>query len=441
MVRFLHIADIHLGYQQYGLSERFDDFSRTFIDLVEEALRREVDFVLLAGDLFHKRAVNPLAMRVAVAGLETLQDANVPVLAVEGNHEKAYYRDQYSWLEFLDAMRYLQLLNPMFEKGKAVLVAHGEGGGAFVDVADGVRVYGLKYYGSSTSKALASFADALDAVDNSEVTYSILMMHAGLEGQLAHTGRLRMSDLAPLQEVIDYVALGHIHKPYRVNDWIFNPGSPESCSIQEAVMWPNRGALFVEVHPEVDPPHQVQTIVPTRRPFHRLTVEVDALTSPEAVYNHVDTLISRKDAEILPEPAPVVDVLLTGILPFNRYELDLNAIQDKVERAWHPLTVRVRSQITPADFEVNVEAEASRGELEHSVIRQLIERDQRYRADAERWTEGARRLKDLVLVGSAPPAIVDHLRHLREKVGDGISDKHDPESAREDAQEEAQEEA
>lgn len=417
MTRFLHIADIHLGYQQYGLSERFDDFSRTFIDIVDEALRREVDFVLLAGDLFHKRAVNPLAMRVAVAGLETLRDAEVPVLAVEGNHEKAYYRDQYSWLEFLDAMEYLRLLNPAFEEGRATLAPHGKGGGAYTDVADGVRVYGLKYYGASTSRALASFIDALSSVDASEVRYTILMMHAGLEGQLAHIGSLKMSDLAPLRDAIDYVALGHIHKPYTVNDWVFNPGSTETCSIQEAIMWSRRGAFFVEIDPGSDPPHRAQRFVPERRPFHRLSVEVDGLTSPQAVYDYVDTLIAHNDAEVRSEAGPVVEVLLRGVLPFNRYELDLNAIQSKVARAWDPLTVRVQSQITPAEFEIDVEAEASRGELEQSVIQQLIKRDQRYRADAETWTIGARRLKELVLAGSAPEAVVDHLRYLRQEVG------------------------
>ena len=103
-ITFMHIADIHLGYQQYGLQERFDDFSRTFLNLVEQAIARQVNFVLLAGDLFEKRTVDPLAMRVAIEGLTQLQQAGIPVLAVEGNHERAYYQEQYSWMDFLDAL-------------------------------------------------------------------------------------------------------------------------------------------------------------------------------------------------------------------------------------------------------------------------------------------------------------------------------------------------
>ncbi len=108
-MRFLHTADIHLGYQQYGVKERFNDFSRVFLHIVDQAILRRVDFVLLAGDLFEKRTVDPMAMRVAVEGLRKLCDANILTLAVEGNHEKAYYRQRvalqhaYSWIDFLDA--------------------------------------------------------------------------------------------------------------------------------------------------------------------------------------------------------------------------------------------------------------------------------------------------------------------------------------------------
>jgi exonuclease SbcD len=145
-MRFMHIADIHLGYQQYGSKERFNDFSRVFLHMVEQAVDGQVDFLLLAGDLFEKRTVDPLAMRVAIEGLRMLREAGIPVVAVEGNHEKAHYRNRYSWLDFLDGLGYLYLLNPHFENGHAVLEPYGDTGGAFVNLPGGVRVYGIKYY-------------------------------------------------------------------------------------------------------------------------------------------------------------------------------------------------------------------------------------------------------------------------------------------------------
>lgn len=421
-MRFMHIADIHLGNQQYGLQQRFDDFSRVFLHLTDLAITRKVDFVLLAGDLFEKRTVEPLAMRVAIAGLSQLQDAGIPVLAVEGNHERAFYREQTSWMDFLDALGYIQLLSPTFEGGEAHLTAHGPDGGAYVDLPmdDGraVRVYGLKYYGASTGKALQAMAAAMADQDHRDIAYTIAMLHAGLEGQMAHVGRLRYEDVAMLEPYTDYVALGHIHKPYVVKDWIHNPGSPETCEMTET-NWPDRGCLMVEVTPDGTPRHQAEFVPPPRRPFHRFRLEVDALNTPSAVHDAVAKLIEREGYTVPKDPRPVIELTLTGVLPFNRYDLDLDHIQGDLETAWHPLTTRVRNMTTPAEFEIQIEEESSRPELEQSVVRELLERDARYREDAEVWARGALALKRMVLENSSPEAIIDHLTQMLAEHADG----------------------
>jgi DNA repair exonuclease SbcCD nuclease subunit len=418
-MRFMHIADIHLGYQQYGLQARFDDFSKVFLHLIEEAINRQVDVVFIGGDLFEKRTVEPLAMRVAVAGLAQLREAGIPALAVEGNHEKAYYREQTSWMDFLDALDYVKLLNPTFKEGRAILTPHDEEGGAYVDLDEGVRVYGLKYYGASTGKAVKGLADAIAAPDHdrSGVRYTVVLMHAGLEGQLAHVGRLKPGDAALLRDHVDYLALGHIHKPYEVDGWIYNPGSPETCSLEETA-WRERGCYIVEVTPDHNPKHAVTVVRPQRRPFHRCRrLEVDGLMTPNAVYDAVRALIRQETPLVPASPRPVVELTLSGMLPFNRYDLDLDYIQSLLDEAWSPLMTRVRNVTTPAEFEIRLDEESSRPELERTILRELLERDARFRDQSEGWTEGALDLKRMVLQGSAPEAVIDHLRRLRIEVG------------------------
>jgi len=420
-MRFMHVADVHLGYQQYGSKERFNDFSKAFLHVVDQAVERQVDFVLLAGDLFEKRTVDPLAMRVAIEGLRRLREAGVPVVAVEGNHERAYYRDRYSWVDFLDGLGYLRLLNPRFEDERAVLEPYGDAGGAYVDLSPAatsdegarVRVYGIKYYGASTGKVFGLFADAVAKMDHARVDVCILLSHAGLEGQLPHySGTLAHNDLAPLREHVDYLALGHIHKPCAVDGWIYNPGSPETCSMQE-VAWPERGYYLVEIQPGGDPTHRAELVVTPRRPFRRLRLEVDALTEPNAVYDAVRRLIRREDGNVPRDPAPVVELTLGGVLPFNRFELDLDYVKRLLEDAWAPLVTRVRNSTTPAAFEVAVDVEASRPQLERSIVRELLQRDARFRPAAEEWTRVALDVKRLVLDGSPPGAVIDVLRRAR----------------------------
>jgi exonuclease SbcD len=420
-MRFLHFADVHLGYQQYGVQERFDDFSRAYLHIIDQAIAQQVDFCLLAGDLFEKRTVDPLAMRVAIEGLRMLHEAGIPVIAVEGNHEKAHYRDRYSWVDFLDGLGYIHLLTPRFENGRAILEPYGDEGGAYVDLTlpeaqgkpQSVRVYGLKYYGASTGRVFRLFADALQETDHSDVDCTILVAHAGLEGQLArYSATLTYDDLAPLRDRVDYIALGHIHKPYAVEGWIYNPGSPETCSMEE-VAWSDRGYYLVEMDPGRDPAHQAELIAPPRRPFHRLRLAVDALEEPTAVYDAVRVLLRRHDREIVRDPPPVVELALSGVLAFNRFDLDLDYIESIVQEALSPLLVRIQNATTPAEFEMAVDGDSSRPELERSIVQELLERDARYRPSAEDWTRVALDVKRMALEGSSPDALIDYLRRAR----------------------------
>ena len=77
-MQFMYVADVHFGYQQYGSKERFNDSSRVFLHMVEQAVDQQVDFFLMAGDLFEKRTVDPLAMRVAIEGFRMLREAGIP---------------------------------------------------------------------------------------------------------------------------------------------------------------------------------------------------------------------------------------------------------------------------------------------------------------------------------------------------------------------------
>jgi len=430
----MHIADIHLGYQQYGSKERFNDFSQIFMHIVDQAVEQGVDFLLLAGDLFEKRTVSPLAMRVAVEGFRMLREAGIPVCAVEGNHEKAHYRDQYSWVDFLDGLGYLYLLNPRFEGGRAILEPYGDEGGAYVDLPGGVRVYGLKYYGASTGRVFRLFAEALAEMDRpspssgqalsmtdnrprsghgSQVDFAILVAHAGLEGQLPrYSGTIKHSDLAPLKGRVNYLALGHIHKPYAVEGWIYNPGSPETWSIEEAA-WPKRGYYLVDVQPGGDPDHRAELTAPRRRAFHRLRLPVDALPEPNAVYDAVRARLRRKRKDITRDPYPVVELTLSGVLAFSRFDLDLDYVESIVKDAVSPLLVRVRNMTAPVEFEIAVDAEASRPELERAIVRELLERDARFRPASEDWTRVALDLKRMALEGSSPDAMIDYLRRSR----------------------------
>ena len=91
-----------------NLSKRFG----AFLAVVDAAIKEKVDFVILAGDLFEKRSIDALTLNQAMRGLERLRDANIPCIAVEGNHEHAYYGETLGWMRFLAVRDLMVLLDP-----------------------------------------------------------------------------------------------------------------------------------------------------------------------------------------------------------------------------------------------------------------------------------------------------------------------------------------
>ena len=102
MPRFLHIADIHLGFDRYNSPERTKDFYYALSDVIDRyAIAAAVDFVLIAGDLFEHRVIQPAILNQAQLCFQQLKAAGIPVLAIEGNHDNTPYGTSTSWLKYL----------------------------------------------------------------------------------------------------------------------------------------------------------------------------------------------------------------------------------------------------------------------------------------------------------------------------------------------------
>ncbi|HEV7127268.1 MAG TPA: exonuclease SbcCD subunit D [Ktedonobacterales bacterium] len=433
---FVHTADNHLGYEQYGVKERYNDFALAFQAVVDDAIKRRADFFVIAGDLFNKRAIDALTLIQAQEALQRLQAAGIPAIAIEGNHDRSYYRDGISWLQFLGWQGTLCLLNPLVRDGVPVLTPWDQQAmrGAYVDLCGGaLRVYGLPWYGAATARVMEQFAGELGRMRAEEeaagVQYRVLLLHTGVEGMLPQLhGLPTRQQFEPLRELVDYVALGHVHKPYEIENWLYNPGSTETWGAEEAA-W-DRGYYYVEVDTDsLEPPrHHARHIVNPRRPFHRLIFRVDGVPEPTALYARFDHFCQRQALEHLPPsgraspPAPVVDVTLTGILGFDTSALERAQLEECVERHFHPLVVRIHDTTRETEFDPDTEADGDGRDrttwhqLELRIFQDLIGRDARYLPEAGRWATTLAELKQMALDGEEPAAIATKLRDARDRL-------------------------
>ncbi|MBA3768096.1 MAG: exonuclease SbcCD subunit D [Acidobacteria bacterium] len=411
-MKFLHVADIHLGCRRYNLEERTKDFFRAWYDVItNHAIPNKVDFMLIAGDFFDRRNIDPQAMNHAVAGLELLREAGIPVVAIEGNHDQRDTVSDFSWLRSLSQWGFLKLLEPVRDQeGRVALVPWDEEDhtGSYIDIA-GARIFGSHWYGASANAAIPILSDALRRASEKGL-FNILMLHTDVEGQINRPiPALSIAKLQELKQLTGYVALGHTHKRFDVDNWAFNPGSLEPTSIDEYKE--ERGVYLVEVDSEhtVTAKHLSDY---TQRPFQRLSFDVSGAPDPEAVYKGVMEKVeneARKHDTASDKPAPIIEITLRGQLGFKNSLLEINRMREEARTKTCALHVMMRNQSVPVEYAVaaGMDAQAPRAERERRIIEDLIARDNRYKARARNVAELIIEAKRQALSNEPPDKILD----------------------------------
>lgn len=414
-MKFLHLADIHLGCRRYNIEERTRDFFRAWADVIERyAIETRVDFVLVAGDFFNSRKVDPQAMNHAMIGLEKLKSAGIPVVAIEGNHDQRDTTSPHSWLRSLSQWGLFKLLEPVATENSPITLKpwnEAERSGSYIDIA-GARIFGSHWYGASASAAIGLLADSLRATRD-ENLFTILMLHMDVEGQ---TNRpipaLPIAKLKELKELTNYVAFGHTHKRFDLDNWAFNPGSLEAVSIDE--YREERGGYLVEVEKESGAYTVAATHVReyVQRPFQRLSFDVSGATEPEAVYAGVMELIereARKHATGSKALQPIIEIGLKGQLGFKNSLLELKKMREEALERTGALHIIIRNQSVPIEYAIaaGLDTEATRFERERRIIEDLIARDTRFRGHARDMAELVIEAKRLALTSESPDKILE----------------------------------
>lgn len=411
-MKFLHVADVHLGCRRYNLEERTKDFFRAWYDVItNHAIPNRVDFMLIAGDFFDRRNIDPQAMNHAIAGLELLKEAGIPVVAIEGNHDQRDAVSDHSWMRSLSSWGFIKLLEPKSNpEGGFQLVPwdEEERAGSYIDIA-GARIIGTHWYGASVTAAIPMIADALRTA-RAEGRFNILMLHTDVEGQTARPiPAVPVAKLKELKQLVNYLALGHTHKRFDLDGWAFNPGSLEPTSIDEYKE--ERGAFLVEV----DEAGSIKTEHISRyvqRPFQRLSFDVSGLEDADAVYRGVMEVVEREarahDASG-EQPAPIIEITLRGQLGFKNSLLPVNRMRDEAREKTQALHVMIRNQSVPVEYAVaaGLDAQAPRHERERRIIEDLIARDNRYKSRAREIAELVIETKRQALGNESPDKILE----------------------------------
>ena len=196
---FVHAADLHLGYSQYGLEVRREDFDKAFQELVDKTIQLKPDFMILAGDLFHHAHPSNVTLENAIKNFGRLREAGIPVLTVDGSHDSA------------PNVITGTILNPLDSAGLIYHLPRHEG--ACWQKPDCCYVYGVPNFRTrrKTEELLPAFMEQNKPTPNPTL-FNIFAFHMALD--LPSVKPPYIEAEAPpelIPEGFDYYAAGHVH--------------------------------------------------------------------------------------------------------------------------------------------------------------------------------------------------------------------------------------
>lgn len=219
MLRFIHAGDLHFDRSFEGLSnlvaeagQLLPQLNQKMLDnLVAAACKRQVDFVLLAGDTFHQSRPSLKAQNQLMAAFRQLAKAQIPVYLIFGNHD--YYQAERYWFDFPENVS-------LFTSEQVrSFVGHNQSG-------EDYEITGFSYEEGFVRKNMLK-----EFPKRSQATYHIGLYHGELQGE--NYAPFSLSEMKA--KGYDYWALGHIHVPTTLSEQppILYPGTPQGHNRKE----------------------------------------------------------------------------------------------------------------------------------------------------------------------------------------------------------------
>ncbi|MEM3726554.1 MAG: DNA repair exonuclease [Candidatus Bathyarchaeia archaeon] len=329
---FVHAADLHLGYSQYGLEARREDFDRAFEELVEKTIELKPDFMIIAGDLFHQARPSNATLETAIRNFRRLREAEIPVLTVDGSHDSAP--------NILTGT----ILNPLDSAGLIYHLPKHEG--ACWRKPDCCYVYGVPNFRTrrKTVEQLPVFLENNKPTPDPQL-FNIFVFHTALD--LPNVKPPYMEAEAPpelIPEGFNYYAAGHVHKTY-VDKFkgglLVYSGCTETTDYDEASF--RKGFYYVKVGEKGEVSLEFIELKSPRK-FVVLEQDFTGITSSKITDLAVQ-LVKNADEE-----GVIIIPILRGVLPVeaSRAEVDITKIRGAAEKALfvHPVVLLRESEVS-----------------------------------------------------------------------------------------------
>jgi len=238
---FIHAADLHLDSPFSSLSQGNPELAavlrsatfQAFDNIVQLCLDKQVDFFLVAGDVYDGADRSLRAQVKFRDGLKRLSDAGIQSFVVHGNHDPLS-----GWSSTLE-----------WPKGAHLFQDHLETFSAEQDGKVIALIQGISYPERDEHRNLS------ELFNRTADSFHIGLLHANVGNDTGHEPYAPCSIEDLIRSDMDYWALGHVHRRKKLSPEsppIIYPGNTQGRNIRETG---EKGCYLVKV----DENHEIET--------------------------------------------------------------------------------------------------------------------------------------------------------------------------------------
>jgi DNA repair exonuclease SbcCD nuclease subunit len=227
-MKFLHVADTHLGYSAYrkanpdGINQRELDTYNAFKEFVDHAIKSKPDLIIHAGDLFDSVRPNNRAITFALDQILRLSKEKIPLVIIAGNHEHPKLKETGHIFSIFNHIKHIY---PIYKAKYETL--------DFIINNELITIHAVPQ-----CELKKQFDGELKKVKPKKSSkYNIFVSHGAVSGIKIFTmNEFNELILNPknLSKEFDYIALGHYHKFTKLSDNTFYSGSIERFTFTDA---------------------------------------------------------------------------------------------------------------------------------------------------------------------------------------------------------------
>lgn len=344
-MKFVHLADLHLDAKFDSLSsidglpqKRRLEQRKALKDVVEYIKENDIKLFLISGDLYEQNYIRKSSIEYINKLFEEIPDTQIFI--APGNHDpyiKNSFYSTYTW------SKNVHIFNENIEK---------------IDFED-AHIYG---FGFTDFYCKESEIEEIQVEEPDDI--NILITHGSLDGgsdDLREYNPLRQSKLKQLD--FDYIALGHIHKPYyneEKNQKIFYPGSTISLGFDELG---EHGILVGDIEKD-ELKVKFMTIDP--RQYEEKEIDITEMTSNEEVLEKLQNLVLNNEN--------LYKIILVGKRYFT---LNIDEIK-KLNSRENIVKIKDKTKVG-----IDIERIAEENNVRGIFVRNMLERKERENLDED----------------------------------------------------------